>query len=450
MKHATPPSPRDERPSSWLGWLVVFVAVGILVLALFVRRHITLFVLGLAFAQSVLVMAFFVETRARQKALLNVRRATQDLSQERGRSQILKTKEEAILSSIADGVFALDNEGTVILFNKAASAISGFKPEDIIGHPYDRVLEFVHEGDGKPKYDFIHEALQGEITSVANAMLLTEETALPVAISAAPIISGEDRQIGVIVVFRNVSHERQLEQAKDEFVSLVSHQLRAPLTAMRLFVEMLLDGQVGALNPQQNDYLKKVEVSTWRMIDLVNDFLNTSRLELNRLKMEPQEIHLEDLVASSVEEFVPLTEQKHINLSFTKPSLPKVLIEPSLYRQIINNLLTNAIRYTPENGDVTITLGQNEDDAYQLDVADTGIGIPITAQAKLFSRFYRADNARLVESEGSGLGLYLIKRILDLCGGKVWYDTEEGKGTTFHVIIPPGGMVVKPAAHTNI
>jgi signal transduction histidine kinase len=208
---------------------------------------------------------------------------------------------------------------------------------------------------------------------------------------------------------------------------------------MRLFSEMLLDEQVGPLNAKQHEYLRMIELSTGRMIDLVSDFLNTSRMELGHLEVKPQSAHLEDIVDNSVNQLKPLASQSRLSLEFTKPSLPAVPIEASLYSQVVNNLLSNAIHYTPEGGTISVKLSQNPG-GYQLDITDTGIGIPLTARDDLFKRFYRADNAKHVMGEGSGLGLYLVKRIVDTIGGKIWYESAEGWGTTFHVIIPPSGM----------
>jgi signal transduction histidine kinase len=251
--------------------------------------------------------------------------------------------------------------------------------------------------------------------------------------------------LGVAVVLFSLfwwsvrSRHSELERSKDEFVSLVSHQLRTPLTAMRLFSEMLLDDQVGPLNAKQHEYLRMIEISTVRMIDLVSDFLNTSRLELGHFEIKPQPAHLEDIVANSVNQLQPLASQARLTLNYDKPSLPAVPIEASLYGQIVNNLLSNAVHYTPEGGSITVKLSQN-DEGYQLDITDSGIGIPLAARPNLFKRFYRADNAKQLIGEGSGLGLYLVKRIVDTCGGKIWYESAEGWGTTFHVIIPSSGM----------
>ncbi len=235
------------------------------------------------------------------------------------------------------------------------------------------------------------------------------------------------------------ARRREFEESKDEFVSLVSHQMRTPLTSVRLFVEMLIDEQVGPLNSKQHEYLRMVEISTGRMIDLVSDFLNSSRLELGRLEIKPQPTQLEDIVGSIIEQVQPLASQQKLTINFDKQKLPAIPVEPALYSQIVNNLLSNALHYTPEGGHIDVRLRQT-DEGHQLDVADSGIGIPAAARAELFKRFYRADNAKHVLGEGSGLGLYLIKRIVDTCGGRVWYESTEGKGTTFHVIIPASGM----------
>jgi len=447
MTAASRQSAKPQVPTGWLGWVLGLVAAGVLALVLTEHGSRSHLIIGLSVAGGILLLAYFLETQLRHRVLRQVTAADRALARERDEAVAQKSKDDAILSSIADGVLGLDESGRVMLFNRAATDLSGLKAGDILGRHYSEAIRFVHEKSGRPHTGFIEHTLAGEQDEAANvALIAADGKEVPVAVSAAPIIGRSGKQHGAIITFRNVTHERQLEQAKDEFVSLASHQLRAPLTAMRLFVEMLLDNQVGKLNAKQRDYLTKVELSTWRMIDLVNDFLNTSRIELDRLKVDPQEIHLEELVASIVETIRPLAEQKNLALVFDKPKLPSVYAEPNLYSQIVNNLLTNAIRYTPAGGTVVVTLARHKD-GYQLDVADSGIGIPKSAQAELFKRFYRADNAKRLESEGSGLGLYLIKRILDLSGGRVWYETAEGHGTTFHVIIPLSGMVAKTAVN---
>lgn len=236
------------------------------------------------------------------------------------------------------------------------------------------------------------------------------------------------------------TRQQEFEESKDEFVSLVSHQLRTPLTSMRLFVEMLLDNKIGELNSKQHEYLRMIEISTGRMVDLVSDFLNASRLELGTMEIKPRPSHIEDIVVSIIEGLKPLADQQRVTIMFDKPELPEVPVEPNLYSQIVNNLLSNALHYTPEGGTITVHMEKNAN-GFQLNIADTGIGIPAEARHELFKRFYRADNAKHVLGEGSGLGLYLVKHIVDTSGGRIWYESTEGVGTHFHVIIPLTGMV---------
>jgi len=247
-----------------------------------------------------------------------------------------------------------------------------------------------------------------------------------------------------MVLYFQVQNKRELliEQTKDEFVSLVSHQLRTPLTSIHLFIEMLLDNESTNLTKQQRDYLLNVQISTSRMTELVTEFLNISKLELGQLKIKTEKLHLEDIIDANIEQIKPIADKNNIKIKFKKPELPAVNVEPNLYSQIVNNLLSNAIYYTPNNGLVKINLRKLEE-GYQLDVSDNGIGIPENDQSQLFQRFYRAENAKRTIGDGSGLGLYLVQKIIETCNGRVWFESVEGKGSNFHVIIPVSGMGTK-------
>jgi signal transduction histidine kinase len=234
----------------------------------------------------------------------------------------------------------------------------------------------------------------------------------------------------------------KLQLAKDQFISLVSHQLRTPLTSIRLFSEMLSDPAVGSLNNKQKEYVEKVHLSTIRMINLVGDILNVSRIELKRLKVDPKDTDISKLIKSEVDEARPLADERNVTINLHVPEHKiKLSIDQTLYGQIIHNLITNAIRYSPEDtGVVNISLKQPRSGGCELVVADNGIGIPKDAQKKIFTRFYRADNAVRTVGDGTGLGLYLIKMIMETTGGNIWFESTENKGTTFHATIPKAGM----------
>lgn len=280
---------------------------------------------GTVFVFLLVVLVLLMRETMRRIAIENT------LKKERNWAVEGKTKDDAILRSIGDGVFALDTEGRIILFNRAAEKISGFKADHVVSKKYDELLHFTSE-DGITRRDqFITQALNGHESKMANHTVLRMRNGdlVSVADSAAPIVDVDGKQMGIIVVFRDVTKQRQLEKAKDEFISLASHQLRTPLTSMRLFIEMLLKGQLGELNKAQRRYLKMIDVSTLRMIRLVGDMLNISRIELGKLKIEPVQTDINKQILSHCDDIRPLVKEKKLKLVF-KPDkrLPQVMIDP--------------------------------------------------------------------------------------------------------------------------
>lgn len=250
-----------------------------------------------------------------------------------------------------------------------------------------------------------------------------------------------DRIVGS---FLDITRQKQLDRAKDEFTSLVSHQLRTPLTIIRFYTKMLTEGFLGPLSPDQGNHVQKITSASDRLIRLVSDILNISRLELDRINIEPQAVDANELIQMHIDELLPLAQEKQIRLTFvTDKSLSTVDLDATVFGEIIRNLVSNAIHYTkPQVGQIEIRF-QKQKRGYILSVRDNGIGIPERDKPHIFSRFYRANNARQTEGDGTGLGLYLIKLIVDTFNGKVWYKSREGKGTTFFVLIPPHGMIAK-------
>lgn len=253
-----------------------------------------------------------------------------------------------------------------------------------------------------------------------------------------------DRIIGSLL---DITAQKQLERAKDEFLSLVSHQLRTPLTVTRMFSEMLKDGIAGKLTNQQQEYISRITGASIRMIKLVGDILNISRIELDRIKVEPVPVDVNVLIASHLEELAPIAKEKGVQLNFTPQNdLSAVSIDPDVFDLIVENLLANAIRYThPGKGIIKVTFTKSKD-GLLLQVSDNGIGIPAAARPQIYTRFYRADNAVNFDSEGTGLGLYLIKLVCDTIEAETWFESTSGKGTTFYVLLPPHGMRLKPGA----
>ena len=380
---------------------------------------------------------------SRSRAMRLADAITEDLQRERHVMLDIAQRDEAILNSIGEGLISFDNNGNVERVNSVLLKMFGYTEAEMIGQHFSSVFNAVDaNGDTIPIDERpLTKALRdGTVFSNTEDFWYVRKdgTSFPARYNMSPIKSN-GILIGLIEVIRDVTADMELDRQKDEFVSLTSHQLRTPLTAIRLFIEMLSDEQVGKLNAAQHDYINKVADSTRRMIELVGDFLNNSRIDLGRLRIEPAMTELDKFIGDYVDELQPVAAEKNVKLTFERTDMPSVPIDHNLYGQIVHNLLTNAIRYTPEQGKVTVAI-KNTAKGYELSVSDTGIGIPKVAQAKLFQRFFRAENAVLMQGEGSGLGLYLVKKILELIGGSITYKTAEGKGTTFHVIIPPTGM----------
>lgn len=237
---------------------------------------------------------------------------------------------------------------------------------------------------------------------------------------------------------------RALDLAKDEFVSIASHQLRTPLTALRGYVGMLLDGDAGPINTKQSEYLTEIKKANDRMINLIMALLNVSRIDLGVFVVEPEPVNLEKVAESTLKESEIRVNDKNLAIitNFGK-DLPMINADLNIIRMIFQNLLSNAVKYTPSGGKISLSI-KKDDQNILISIADTGCGISKSVQSKIFTKMFRADNARVKDPEGTGLGLYIIKETIEKTGGKIWFESlGENKGATFYVTIPLEGMKKK-------
>ncbi len=227
---------------------------------------------------------------------------------------------------------------------------------------------------------------------------------------------------------------RRAESTKSDFASFVSHQLRTPLTGVSWMLE--LAAEAPGLSSGARGYVAEARDSTHRLIRLVNDLLDVSRLESGRLIVQRENLRLDDLVGRVVDDLRPSIDDKRLHLTITRPaSEPTVCADGQLMRQAVTNLLANAIRYTSSGGSIEITFPMR-DGHVACAFRDTGIGVPKAAQVRLFEKFYRADNAVVVESEGTGLGLSVVRLVVEHFGGRVWCESEPGEGALFTIELP--------------
>ncbi len=360
-------------------------------------------------------------------------------------------RDDALLLSIGDGVIATDDKGMIVLFNRASEEMTGLMRASVIGKPYEEIWTLEAEkGEAvKPEDSPMQRALkkQAPVTDSSYYFARRDDKGAPitrfsVASTVSPV-SLNGQVIGTINVFRDITREKQVDRMKTEFISLASHQLRTPLSAIKWFTEMLVSGDAGKLTPEQQEFADNVAASTERMIALVNSLLNISRIESGRIIVEPKPTDLNELVSGIINDLKGKTEERKQTLVVSvHKDLQKINLDPRLIGQVYMNLLTNAIKYTPKGGEIAVFISRSGDEVVS-QVTDNGYGIPREEQGKLFGKFFRATNITKVETDGTGLGLYLVKAIIESSGGRIWFESEEGKGTTFWFSLPLTGMQPK-------
>ncbi|MBN1886532.1 MAG: response regulator [Thermoflexales bacterium] len=327
-------------------------------------------------------------------------------------------KLEAALRGTEDAIVAVDHDKQVILCNPAGRRTFRFEAS-MIGCPI------------------------GEATSLQNLAELFDHLPPPGSpfVSEISLADGRTLQaqlstvedLGCVAVMRDISTLKELDRIKSEFVAMVSHDLRTPLTTIRGYVELL--SRVGPLNDTQVDFVERIERSMVMIIDLITDLLNLGRIEAG-LDQEKERCRLDLIIQRAVEDVNAALEEKKHSLHLTiEPGLPPLIGVPARLLQLVTNLLTNAIKYTPNGGQLAVRLCQ-ERHFLMLTVSDNGIGIPAEDQAHIFDKFYRVNNKETESISGTGLGLSIVRTIAEKHGGRVWVESVLGQGSTFSVLLP--------------
>lgn len=221
-----------------------------------------------------------------------------------------------------------------------------------------------------------------------------------------------------------------------ESVSLISHRLRTPISVIKGTLETILDEELGSINKEQKEYLEDALKNTERLIHLINNLLEVSAIEEGLLKLSPQITDLAEITQKVIQQFAPLTRASNSEIFFQTPkSLPKVKADPHRIKEIIINLINNAIKYTSGKGKIKIILQEQSNDIL-FSCQDNGIGISKQEASHIFTKYFRGDRVITAETEGSGLGLYIAKAFIEKSGGKIWFESEPDKGTTFYFTLP--------------
>lgn len=383
-----------------------------------------------------------------RKAISNILQDSFELN-ERIKKEGSKT--EAILKNMSDALYVVDMNEQIMLFNPTAEKLFGWNQDEVFGKKDSQVFPQIRFANSeKPDPHglpyLVHSAWKnGKTINLSYLVLLSKnEKEVVVSVSAAPILDENKQVTSGVVTLRDMRHEFEIDRAKTEFVSVASHQLRTPLAAIKWFIELLSAGDAGPLNENQKDFLTQISDSTERMIELVNALLNVSRIETGRITINPEPTDLMELSQKIVKELTPIFQKRSQNFKFLKfpKDLPKINIDPRLITEVIANLLSNASKYTPEKGHISISI-ETVDSEVLFRITDTGYGIPAHQQHRLFEKFFRAENIIKHSTEGTGLGLYIVKAIIESSGGRIWFESQENKGTTFYFTLPLAGSQPK-------
>ncbi|MDN5275921.1 MAG: putative sensor protein [Candidatus Saccharibacteria bacterium] len=354
------------------------------------------------------------------------------------------TKSEVVINAIGDGVIAIDTLGNIQLINPAAQRILGWGKQDSMGLNYKSVLKLMNQQN--EELDTLNDPVQQVLNS--NQEIRTDDYNLVTKngrkiasyVSASPI---GDAGSGVIIIFRDITKEKAEEREQAEFISTASHEMRTPVASIEGYLGLALNPSTAAIDEKARDYISKAQQSAQHLGHLFQDLLDVSKAEDGRLSNNPKVVNLTDYVHDIVQGLLPQAEEKGLRLIYKPiPDNNQHIVAPVFYtnadndhiREIVNNLVENAIKYTPA-GEVTIDLSATEERVV-ICVKDSGIGIPVEDIPHLFQKFYRVDNEDTRQIGGTGLGLYLSRRLAEAMGGRIWLESEYKKGSTFYLELP--------------
>jgi two-component system NtrC family sensor kinase len=329
-----------------------------------------------------------------------------------------RSKLDVTINNIQDGIILLDEDNKIILLNPAVRKIFGLGLGDLIGKP---VLEVITHND----FTALLTSIQQDNPLKTQEVVFEDGRVFNYQYTPIP-------EIGSVITLEDISHLKMLDRLKSEFIHTISHDLRSPLTAIMGYIELL--DRVGPLNDQQKQFVRHVQNSAQNITALVNDLLDLGRIEAG-FDTRKDEVSLEQVVQFTLENLGRQISDKKLDFNVNiDPDLPVIRGNPIRLRQMVDNLLVNAVKYTPEAGKITVHL-RREDSQVIFEVEDTGVGIPATDQPHIFEKFYRASNAPK-GTPGTGLGLAIVRSIVENHQGRIWVQSNVGTGTKFVVVLP--------------
>jgi PAS domain S-box-containing protein len=382
---------------------------------------------------------------ALQQEIANRIRAEHALQHERHLLQVT-------LASIGEAVIATDTTATLTFINPVAEALTGWTAQEAIGRHIAEVFHIVNEQTRQTVDNPVQKVLrEGKTVGLANhtVLIARDGREVPIADSGAPIQGTDGQVYGTVMVFRDITENKQAEDAlvrakeaaeaadriKSEFLATMSHELRTPLNVILGYTDMLMEGAVGDLPPQQLDILRRIDRNSRVLFELISMVLDLNRLEAGRLPVDVKEIQVAQFLAEIKAEMQGLCDQSGLACVWqVAAGLPLLHTDPGKLKVVIKNLLSNAVKFTKEGG-ITVTACERGE-GVEIGVTDTGIGIAPDAQAFIFEPFRQVDSSPTRPYSGSGLGLHIVKRLLEVLGGNITVESAVGRGSTFRVWVP--------------
>ncbi|MDB5185987.1 MAG: hypothetical protein JWL85_510 [Candidatus Saccharibacteria bacterium] len=403
--------------------------------------------IGLAIATAVFVPAvFWLRARYRKKAVKSNINVNAAISGE-------KLKSDIILNSIEDGVILINTENVIQMFNPAATRITGWNVEEAAGLDYHSVINLVDEKTNsytEEQNPFTMAIKTGTTVKDNKATLVSRSNKnIGISLTVSPLHDAEQKVTAVVGVFRDVTEDRNEEKRRAEFISTASHEMRTPVAAIEGYLALALNENVSKIDSKAREYLEKAHSSTQHLGKLFQDLLTSAKAEDGRLVSHPVVVEMSAFLDQLTESLRFAAEKKGLLTDFVvgtssgagstandkviKP-LYYVNVDPDRLREVITNLFDNAVKYTP-SGHISVGLTGNND-LVQLYVRDTGPGISPEDLPHLFQKFYRVDTTATRTIGGTGLGLFICRKIIEMYNGRIWAESQLNKGSTFYINLP--------------
>jgi PAS domain S-box-containing protein len=349
---------------------------------------------------------------------------------------------ENLVDNAGDAIISTDVEDRILTWNHGAEVIFGYSREETVGQSLTILLPAQRTGELEEIRDKVR--LTGVIRNLEVRRIRKDGIIIEASLAVSPIRDKDDNVIGFLHLARDVTEKKRYEQRlkeldkmKSAFVSNVSHELRTPLTAIKASADNMLDRLIGDLNGKQVGYLTRIKSNSDRLARLINDLLDLSTIEAGKIDLRPANLPLVTLVKEAAESLRPMAAEKLINLTVMSAD-PGIIAwaDRDKVVQVLMNLIGNALKFTPTGGKVTIAVTKNSAAWMQISVTDTGPGIPAEEVNKVFARFYQIGQAGTQKTQGTGLGLAISKALVEMHGGKIWVESEAGKGSIFSFTLP--------------